>query len=83
LPVDRLLLFPTYSSEVVSCCVQGGHLIGGWKPGTYLALILIWPAAVMLQIGFGDIRGAGRRLSFTATCHPYLSLADTLAIGLD
>lgn len=60
-------------------------LIGGWKPGTYLALILVWALPpVMLQIGFGvDILWRYRRLIlFTLlSVTLYLSLADTLAIG--
>lgn len=57
----------------------------GWKPGIYLALILVWALPpVMFQVGFGlDILWRHRRLiGLTLTSITlYLSLADTLAIG--
>lgn len=60
-------------------------LITGWKPGTYLALELIWALPpIALQLGFGaDILWRSRRLVFL-TIIPltlYLSFADALAIN--
>lgn len=60
-------------------------LITGWKPGTYLALELIWALPpIALQLGFGaDILWRYRRLVL-ATIVPltlYLSFADALAIN--
>ncbi|MEM7033367.1 MAG: lycopene cyclase domain-containing protein [Chloroflexota bacterium] len=61
-------------------------LVGGWKPGTYLALELGWAVPpVALQVYFGwDILIRYRRLVL-ATLIPttlYLSMADALAIDL-
>ncbi len=60
-------------------------LITGWKPGTYLALELIWALPpIALQLGFGaDILWRYRRLVL-GTIVPltlYLSFADALAIN--
>ena len=60
-------------------------LINGWKPGTYLALELIWALPpVMLQLAFGaDILWHYRRLVLAVIVPTtiYLSLADALAIS--
>lgn len=60
-------------------------LVGGWRPGTYLALELSWALLpIMLQLGFGaDILWRYRRLVLI-TLVPltlYLSAADALAIN--
>lgn len=60
-------------------------LVGGWQPGTYLALELSWALLpIMLQLGFGaDILWRYRRLVLV-TLVPltlYLSAADALAIN--
>jgi lycopene cyclase domain-containing protein len=60
-------------------------LSSGWKPGTYLALILVWSLPpIMLQMAFGaDILWHNRRLILTAllSVSAYLGLADSLAIS--
>ena len=60
-------------------------LIIGWKPGTYLALELIWALPpIALQLGFGaDILWRYRRLVFLSIVPLtlYLSFADALAIN--
>lgn len=60
-------------------------LITGWKPGTYLALELIWALPpIALQLGFGaDILWRYRRLVFLSIVPLtlYLSFADALAIN--
>jgi lycopene cyclase domain-containing protein len=60
-------------------------LITGWKPGTYLALELIWALPpIVLQLGFGaDILWRCRRLVFLSIVPLtlYLSFADALAIN--
>jgi len=60
-------------------------LLVGWKPGTYLSLILVWalpPVALQVMLG-GDILWHYRRVVFltVATATLYLSAADLLAIG--
>lgn len=58
---------------------------GGWKPGTYLTLILGWGLIpVLIQVAFGaDILWAQRRLLAVAICLPtvYLWLMDWFAIS--
>lgn len=60
-------------------------LIVGWRPGTYLALILVWALPpIMVQLAFGaDILWHRRRLVALALIPAvlYLSVADSLAIG--
>lgn len=60
-------------------------LIVGWKPGTYLGLLLAWALPpVMLQLAFGaDILWSHRRLVFLSIVPMtlYLSAADKLAIS--
>lgn len=60
-------------------------LITSWKPGTYLALELIWALPpIALQLSFGaDILWQHRRLVFLAIVPLtlYLSFADALAIN--
>jgi lycopene cyclase domain-containing protein len=60
-------------------------LITRWKPGTYLALELIWAfPPIALQLGFGaDILWRYRRLVFLSIVPLtlYLSFADALAIN--
>lgn len=60
-------------------------LFSGWRPGTYLSLILVWALpAVALQFAFGaDILVAHRRTYLTALALPtiYLWLVDYLAIS--
>ncbi len=64
---------------------SAGLLLSGWKPGTYLALILAWGIPpVMLQFAFGgDILWQNRRLvtSILVFAVAYLALSDSLAIG--
>lgn len=60
-------------------------LISGWKPGTYLSLILSWALpAIMLQLAYGaDILWHHRKLVIL-TILPvflYISAADSLAIS--
>jgi lycopene cyclase domain-containing protein len=60
-------------------------LIAGWKPGTYLGLLMVWALPpLMLQTGFGaDILWANRRF-VALTVVPmtlYLGIADKLAIS--
>jgi lycopene cyclase domain-containing protein len=59
-------------------------LVSGWRPGTYLALILVWALpAIAPQLAFGaDILWHSRKL-VALTILPifiYLSAADTFAI---
>ncbi len=60
-------------------------LVAGWKPGTYLALLMVWALPpLMLQIGFGaDILWKYRRyvVMTIAVMTVYLALADMLAIS--
>ena len=60
-------------------------LSAGWRPGTYLALELVWALPpIMLQLAFGaDILWHYRRLVLTAISSTtlYLSFADALAIN--
>lgn len=60
-------------------------LVAGWKPGTYLALILVWALpAIMLQLAYGaDILWHYRKLVALAILPVilYISLADSLAIS--
>ncbi|MCB9445427.1 MAG: lycopene cyclase domain-containing protein [Ardenticatenaceae bacterium] len=60
-------------------------LITGWKPGTYLALELVWALPpIVLQLGFGaDILWRYRCLVFLSIIPLtlYLSFADALAIN--
>ena len=60
-------------------------LLSGWKPGTYLSLILVWALPpIMLQLAFGaDILWHQRRLVGIAllVVTLYLGLTDSLAIG--
>ncbi len=60
-------------------------LFSGWKPGTYLALELVWALPpIMLQLGFGaDILWRYRKLVFWALIPAtiYLCIGDALAIG--
>jgi lycopene cyclase domain-containing protein len=60
-------------------------LVTGWRPGTYLALELVWALPpIMLQLAFGaDILGHYRRLILTTILSTtlYLSFADALAIS--
>lgn len=65
--------------------IMAGILAFGWRPGVYLALILIWALPpVIFQIGFGlDILWRHRRLIglTLSSVTLYLSLADAVAIG--
>jgi lycopene cyclase domain-containing protein len=60
-------------------------LVGGWRPGTYLGLELVWALPpIMIQLGFGaDILWRYRRLVFWTLVPAtlYLSAADAVAIG--
>ena len=60
-------------------------LVTGWRPGTYLALELVWALLpIMLQLAFGaDILWHYRRLVLTTILSTtlYLSFADALAIS--
>ncbi|KAA3646147.1 MAG: lycopene cyclase domain-containing protein [Chloroflexi bacterium] len=60
-------------------------LISGWRPGTYLALELVWALPpILLQLAFGaDILWHHRRLVGLAILSTtiYLSAADWIAIG--
>ena len=60
-------------------------LLSGWRPGTYLALELVWALPpIMLQVGFGaDILWRYRRLVALAIIPTtlYLAFADALAIN--
>jgi lycopene cyclase domain-containing protein len=60
-------------------------LVGGWRPGTYLGLELVWALPpIMIQLAFGaDILWRYRRLVFWTLVPAtlYLSAADALAIG--
>jgi lycopene cyclase domain-containing protein len=60
-------------------------LFSGWRPGTYLALELVWALPpVMLQLWFGaDILWYYRRTVFWGLVVPtvYLAATDTIAIG--
>ncbi|GAB4479129.1 MAG: lycopene cyclase domain-containing protein [Anaerolineae bacterium] len=60
-------------------------LVIGWRPGTYLALILAWALPpIMLQTGFGaDTLWHHRRLvlSTLALAIGYLAIADAVAIN--
>ncbi len=60
-------------------------LVSGWKPGTYLSLILVWALPpIMLQLAFGaDILWHHRKLVgiTLATVTLYLGLTDSLAIN--
>ncbi len=62
-----------------------GMLASAWRPGAYLALILVWSLPpIMLQMAFGaDILWHNRRLVATAliSITAYLGLVDSLAIG--
>lgn len=64
--------------------VSVGILAGGWQPGTYLGLLLVWALPpVMLQLAFGaDILWRHRRLVLLGILPMtlYLSAADKLAI---
>jgi lycopene cyclase domain-containing protein len=66
-------------------CVTVGVLISGWKPGTYLSLILVWALPViMLQLAFGaDILWHFRKMVIFAILPVflYVSTADALAIS--
>lgn len=59
-------------------------LLGGWKPGTYLNLLLVWALPpLMLQTAFGADLLWKHRWLFLLTLIPasiYLSFADALAI---
>ena len=61
-----------------------GVLVSGWKPGTYLSLILVWALpAIMLQLAFGaDILWHFRKIVIFAILPVflYISAADMLAI---
>jgi lycopene cyclase domain-containing protein len=61
-------------------------LVSGWQPGNYLNLILCWAIPpILMQIIFGgDILRYHWRFSLLALAVPtiYISLADSLAIGL-
>lgn len=61
-------------------------LLSGWRPGTYLALELVWALLpILLQVAFGgDILWRYRNLALAALLPAwlYLCLADFLAIGL-
>ena len=66
-------------------CLAFGVLISGWKPGTYLTLILVWALpAIMLQLAFGaDILWHYRKI-VALTSLPiflYISVSDSLAIS--
>lgn len=65
--------------------VSGAILAAGWRPGTYLALELVWALPpIMLQLAFGaDILWHYRRLVLATILSTtlYLSIADSLAIG--
>lgn len=60
-------------------------LAGGWQPGTYLGLILVWALPpVLVQLFFGaDILWQQRKLAglVLATTTLYLAAADFLATG--
>ena len=62
-----------------------GVLISGWKPGTYLSVILVWALpAIMLQLAFGaDILWHFRKIIIFAILPVflYISTADALAIS--
>ena len=61
-------------------------LLSGWRPGTYLALELVWALLpILLQVAFGgDILWRYRTLVLAALLPAwlYLCMADFLAIGL-
>jgi lycopene cyclase domain-containing protein len=65
---------------------SGIVLASGWQPGTYLGLILVWALPpIMLQLWFGAATLWRHRLLATLTLASltlYLSLADSLAIGI-
>lgn len=60
-------------------------LVTGWKPGRYMALILVWALPpLILQVAFGaDILWRYRRLVLVGLLPAlaYLSLVDAIAIG--
>ena len=66
-------------------CLTVSVLISGWKPATYLSLILVWALpAIMLQLAFGaDILWHFRKIVIFAILPVflYVSAADTLAIS--
>jgi len=61
-------------------------LVLAWQPGTYLSLILVWAIPpILLQVAFGGdllLKNARPVLAGILVPTVYLSIADTLAIGL-
>ncbi len=73
------------ASIVVVWLISTGVLLAGWKPGTYLTLIISWGFfPIFIQILFGaDILWAKRRLLGAAILPPtiYLWAVDALALS--
>ncbi|MCA9930703.1 MAG: lycopene cyclase domain-containing protein [Anaerolineales bacterium] len=91
LPVNERVQWESGKLRITAVSLLGmlwlamiGILLGGWKPGTYLALQLGWALPpIMLQLAFGaDILWKHRRLVFLAIVPTtlYLSGADAIAI---
>lgn len=83
-PGGRVKFRATVALSLVWLCALF-VLLGGWSPGTYLGLILVWALPpIGLQLIFGaDILWQHRHLvGFTLVSTTlYLGLADSLAIG--
>lgn len=84
-PLFTPLRFRLPLMVVLAWLVTVAILIAGWRPGIYLALILVWALPpIALQLFFGaDILWRYRRLVFLSIVPLtlYLSAADSLAIG--
>jgi lycopene beta-cyclase len=82
---DRHLRFWSALILVVIWLGSLGLLASGWKPATYLALILAWALLpIVVQLAYGaDMLWRRRRLVGLALLSStlYLGLADSLAIG--
>jgi lycopene beta-cyclase len=83
-PQPALRWLPVAAGAVL-WLVMVGFLVAGYRPGTYLALELVWALPpILLQFAFGgDILWHHRRVVLLALVPAtlYLSLADALAIG--
>jgi len=83
LPRPRLRIGLSAAASVL-WLASGALLLSSWRPGTYLALILVWALPPMLlQVAFGaDILWEYRRLvgGVIVPIGLYLSAADALAI---
>ena len=82
---NRKLRLVVGSSTVILWLASTALLLSGWKPGTYLALILSWALVpVTIQLFYGaDLLLANWRLAVTAFMVPtlYLWLVDSLSIS--